>query len=72
GRYLNVAVDRRAAARHGMTVDDVQTAMMAAVGGMHAGDVIEGRERYSVLVRYPRELRDSPERIGSVLVPTPS
>ncbi len=72
GRYLNIAVDRRSAARHGMTVDDVQMAMMAAVGGMYAGDVIEGRERYSVLVRYPRELRDSPERIASVLVPTPS
>ncbi|HUP21172.1 MAG TPA: CusA/CzcA family heavy metal efflux RND transporter [Gemmatimonadota bacterium] len=71
GRYLNITVDRRAAARHGMTVDDVQMAMMAAVGGMYAGDVIEGRERYSVLVRYPRELRDSPERIAAVLVPTP-
>ncbi|HUP19893.1 MAG TPA: CusA/CzcA family heavy metal efflux RND transporter [Gemmatimonadota bacterium] len=72
GRYLNIGVDRRAAARYGMTVDDVQMAMMAAVGGMYAGNVIEGRERYSVLVRYPRELRDSPERIASVLVPTPS
>ncbi|HUG39936.1 MAG TPA: CusA/CzcA family heavy metal efflux RND transporter [Longimicrobiales bacterium] len=72
GRYLNISVDRRAAARYGMTVDDVQMAMMAAVGGMYAGEVIEGRERYSVLVRYPRELRDSPERIASVLVPTPT
>ena len=72
GRYLNIEVDRRAAARYGMTVDDVQMAMMAAVGGMYAGEVIEGRERYSVLVRYPRALRDSPERIASVLVPTPS
>ena len=70
GRYLDIQVDRRAAARYGMTVDDVQTAMMAAVGGMYAGQVIEGRERYSVLVRYPRELRDAPERIGAVLVPT--
>ncbi|HUF51829.1 MAG TPA: CusA/CzcA family heavy metal efflux RND transporter [Longimicrobiales bacterium] len=70
GRYLDIAVDRKAAARHGMTVDDVQLAMMAAVGGMYAGAVIEGRERYSVLVRYPRELRDAPERIAAVLVPT--
>ncbi|HUF12305.1 MAG TPA: CusA/CzcA family heavy metal efflux RND transporter [Longimicrobiales bacterium] len=72
GRYLNVDVDRHAAARHGLSVDDVQMAMMAAVGGMYAGEVIEGRERYSVLVRYPRGLRDSPGDIASVLVPTPS
>jgi Cu(I)/Ag(I) efflux system membrane protein CusA/SilA len=72
GRYLNVAVDRPAAARHGMTVDDVQMAMTAAVGGVYAGEVIEGRERYSVLVRYPRELRDAPAKVASVLVSTPS
>jgi Cu(I)/Ag(I) efflux system membrane protein CusA/SilA len=71
GRYLNIQVNRQAAARYGMTTDGVQMAMMAAVGGMYAGEVIEGRERYSVLVRYPRELRDSPERIASILVPTP-
>lgn len=72
GRYLNVDVNRAAAARHGMTVDDVQMAMMAAVGGLPAGMVIEGRERYSVLVRYPRELRDDPQAIARVLVATPS
>ncbi|MGH7448397.1 MAG: efflux RND transporter permease subunit, partial [Longimicrobiales bacterium] len=72
GRYLNIDVNRQATARHGMTADAVQMAMMAAVGGMYAGEVIEGRERYSVLVRYPRELRDSPERIAAVLVPAPS
>ncbi|MGH7481389.1 MAG: efflux RND transporter permease subunit [Longimicrobiales bacterium] len=72
GRYLDIEVDRTAAARYGMTVDDVQMAMMAAVGGMYAGEVIDGRERYSVLVRYPRALRDSPEQIASVLVSTPA
>jgi Cu(I)/Ag(I) efflux system membrane protein CusA/SilA len=72
GRYLDVDVDRAAAARYGLTVDDVQMAMMAAVGGMEAGQVIEGRERYSVLVRYPRELRDTPERIAATLVSTPA
>ncbi|HET7321553.1 MAG TPA: CusA/CzcA family heavy metal efflux RND transporter, partial [Longimicrobiaceae bacterium] len=72
GRYLNVDVDRRAAARYGMTVDDVQMALMAAVGGAYAGEVIEGRERYSVLVRYPRELRDDPRQIASTLVATPA
>jgi Cu(I)/Ag(I) efflux system membrane protein CusA/SilA len=72
GRYLDIEVDRQAAARYGLSVDDVQMAMMAAVGGMPAGQVIEGRERYSVLVRYPRELRDSPEKIRNTLVATPS
>nr|MDQ3388437.1 CusA/CzcA family heavy metal efflux RND transporter [Gemmatimonadota bacterium] len=72
GRYLDVDVRREAAARYGMTTDQVQMAMMAAVGGMPAGQVIEGRERYGVLVRYPRALRDSPEAIRNVLVATPS
>ncbi|MFL5539144.1 MAG: efflux RND transporter permease subunit [Longimicrobiaceae bacterium] len=72
GRYLDVDVDRAASSRYGLTVDDVQMAMMAAVGGMDAGEVIEGRERFSVLVRYPRELRDTPERVAATLVATPS
>jgi Cu(I)/Ag(I) efflux system membrane protein CusA/SilA len=72
GRYVNIEVDRDAAARYGLTTDDVQMAMMTAVGGMYAGEVIEGRERYSTLVRYPRELRDNPQAIASTLVATPS
>ena len=72
GRYLDVDIDRAAAARYGMTVEEVQTAVSAAVGGMPAGQVITGRERYGVLVRYPRELRDNPERVREVLVATPS
>ncbi|HEX5831649.1 MAG TPA: CusA/CzcA family heavy metal efflux RND transporter [Gemmatimonadaceae bacterium] len=72
GRYVTVEVDRTAAARYGMPLDDVQTALVTAVGGMYAGEVLEGRERYSVLVRYPRELRDAPEKLRTVLVPTPS
>jgi Cu(I)/Ag(I) efflux system membrane protein CusA/SilA len=71
GRYLDLDVNRDAAARYGMTVDEVQMALLAAVGGMYAGEVIDGRERYSVLVRYPRELRDSPEKLRTVLVSTP-
>ncbi|MDQ3699239.1 MAG: CusA/CzcA family heavy metal efflux RND transporter [Gemmatimonadota bacterium] len=72
GRYVDVTVDRAAAARYGLTGDDVQTAVATAVGGMPAGQVIEGRERYSVLVRYPRELRDDPEQIRNTLVATSS
>ncbi|HUR92205.1 MAG TPA: CusA/CzcA family heavy metal efflux RND transporter [Gemmatimonadaceae bacterium] len=72
GRYLDIDVDRAAAARYGMTGDDVQMAMATAVGGMAAGTVIEGRARYGVLVRYPRELRGDAEQIGNALVATPS
>ena len=72
GRYVKVEVDRGAVARYGMPADDVQMALATAVGGMDAGQVIAGRERYSVLVRYPRELRDDPEKLRDVLVATPS
>ena len=72
GRYLDVTVDRAAAARYGLTGDEVQIALSTAVGGMDAGQVIEGRERYGVLVRYPRELRDDPQSIAQVLVATPA
>ena len=72
GRYLDVTVDRDAIARYGLTVDEVQMALSTAVGGMDAGQVIAGRERFGVLVRYPRELRDSPDRLRDVLVATPS
>ena len=72
GRYIDVTVDRAAAARYGLSGDDVQSAISAAVGGADAGVVIAGRERYGVLVRYPRELRDDITKIGAVLVATPS
>lgn len=72
GRYLDVTVDRDATARYGLTVEEVQMALSTAVGGMDAGQVIAGRERFGVLVRYPRELRDSPDRLREVLVATPS
>jgi copper/silver efflux system protein len=71
GSYLDVVVDRREAARFGLNVAEVQRAMMTAVGGEVATRTVEGRERYAVQVRYPRELRQSPERIGDVLVPLP-
>ncbi len=72
GRYLDITVDRVAVARYGMTVEQVQMAIMTAVGGMPAGEVIEGRERYGLLVRYPRALRDDPQAIRNVLVATPA
>ena len=71
GKYLDITVDRIAAGRYGMSTDQVQNAIATAAGGMDVGQVIEGRERYSVLVRYPRELRDNPEKIAQILVATP-
>ncbi|HET9064295.1 MAG TPA: CusA/CzcA family heavy metal efflux RND transporter [Gemmatimonadales bacterium] len=70
GRYLTVDVDRAAAARHGLSVDDVQSAMQVAIGGMSAGEIITGRERYGILVRYPRVMRDDPTDLARVLVAT--
>ena len=72
GEYLDITVDRDAAARYGLTAGDVQMALSTAAGGMEVGQVIAGRERYSILVRYPRELRDTPEKLASILVATPA
>jgi Cu(I)/Ag(I) efflux system membrane protein CusA/SilA len=69
---LNIDVNREATARYGLTVNDVQLSIVTAIGGMPAGQVLEGRERYGVLVRYPRELRDSPDKISNTLVATPA
>ncbi|MDT8342290.1 MAG: CusA/CzcA family heavy metal efflux RND transporter, partial [Longimicrobiales bacterium] len=72
GRYLEVEVDRRAAARHGLSMADVQHTVMAAAGGTTVTRTVEGRERYGVNVRYARELRDDADALGRVLVPSPS
>ncbi|MGE0443405.1 MAG: efflux RND transporter permease subunit [Gemmatimonadales bacterium] len=70
GYYLDIDIDRAAAARHGLNVGDVQQVIATAVGGMTITQTVEGRERYGVRLRYPQELRDSPERLAAVLVPT--
>jgi Cu(I)/Ag(I) efflux system membrane protein CusA/SilA len=71
GRYLEIDIDRAAIARYGQSVERVQETIMAAVGGVEATQTVEGRERYSVLVRYARGLRNDPAAIARVLVPTP-
>ena len=63
GRYIDVEVDRLAAARHGLSVADVQAVVSTAIGGDNVGEVILGRERYPINLRYPREIRDSLERL---------
>jgi Cu(I)/Ag(I) efflux system membrane protein CusA/SilA len=69
GYYLDIDIDRAAAGRHGVNVGDVQAVIATAIGGMTITQTVEGRERYGVRVRYPQELRDTPERLASVLVP---
>ena len=71
GHYVEIEPDRQAAARYGLSVEDVQKVVAAALGGETVTTTVEGRERYGVNVRYPRGLRDDPEAIASqVLVPT--
>ena len=72
GYYLDLTVNRREAARYGLTVGDVQAVITSAIGGETVTTTVEGRERYPVNVRYKRELRDDPDRLKRVLIPTPS
>ncbi|MDC8446923.1 MAG: CusA/CzcA family heavy metal efflux RND transporter [Nitrospira sp.] len=72
GYYLDLIVNRREAARYGLTVGDVQTVITSAIGGETVTTTVEGRERYPVNVRYKRELRDDPDRLKRVLIPTPT
>jgi Cu(I)/Ag(I) efflux system membrane protein CusA/SilA len=69
GYYLNIEPDRAALDRYGMTINDVQEVVQTALGGEMVTSTVEGRERFSVNVRYPRGLRDDPQAIaGQVLV----
>jgi Cu(I)/Ag(I) efflux system membrane protein CusA/SilA len=72
GNFLDYLIKRKAAARYGLTVGDVQDIIMSAVGGMNVTQTVEGRERYPVNLRYGSELRDTPEKLRRILVPTPS
>mgnify|MGYP002700267610 CR=1 FL=1 len=70
GYFLDFDINRDAAARYGLNVQDVEEVLMAAVGGIPATQTVEGRERYQVNVRYARDYRDSIENLEKVLVPT--
>jgi Cu(I)/Ag(I) efflux system membrane protein CusA/SilA len=72
GYYLDLIINRREAARYGLMVGDVQAVITSAIGGETVTTTVEGRERYPVNVRYKRELRDDPDRLKRVLIPTPS
>ncbi|MBI3345117.1 MAG: efflux RND transporter permease subunit [Gammaproteobacteria bacterium] len=63
GRYIMIDIDRRAAARYGLNIADIQEVISAAVGGMNIAETVEGRERYPINIRYPQEVRDSLEQL---------
>jgi Cu(I)/Ag(I) efflux system membrane protein CusA/SilA len=63
GRYIDVHIDRDRAARHGLNIADVQSVVASAIGGDNIGETIEGRQRFPINVRYPRELRDSVQKL---------
>jgi Cu(I)/Ag(I) efflux system membrane protein CusA/SilA len=71
GYFLDFDPRRDELARYGVTIEQLQTVILSAIGGENVTTVIAGRERYPVNVRYPRELRDDPDRLGRVLVATP-
>jgi len=72
GNYFDFVIDRKEAARYGLTVGDVQDIITSAIGGMNVTYTVEGLERYPVNVRYARELRDDVSDLKRVLIPTPT
>lgn len=70
GYFLDFNLKREQLARYGLAVDDVEMVIMSAIGGENITTIVEGRERYPVNVRYPRELRDDIDKLKRVLVPT--
>jgi Cu(I)/Ag(I) efflux system membrane protein CusA/SilA len=72
GFYIDITPNRDAIARYGLTIRDVEDVIETAIGGMPIEMTVEGRERFTINVRYPRDLRDNVEKLKSVLVPLPS
>jgi Cu(I)/Ag(I) efflux system membrane protein CusA/SilA len=70
GFYVDFEVDREAAARHGLTVEDVNRVVAQSIGGDNVSETVEDRERYPINVRYAREFRDDPDLLGRTLVRT--
>ncbi|MFZ2431520.1 MAG: efflux RND transporter permease subunit [Lutibacter sp.] len=68
--YLEINLNREAMARYGLRVSDVQEVLQVAVGGMSLSNSVEGRERFPIRVRYARELRDNPEDLKRILIPS--
>ena len=71
GRYVDVQIDRVAASRYGLNVADVQSLVAGAIGGENVSETIEGRARFPINLRYPREWRDTPQRLAELPFLTP-
>ncbi|HEX7970841.1 MAG TPA: CusA/CzcA family heavy metal efflux RND transporter, partial [Thiobacillus sp.] len=71
GRYVDVDIDRAAAARYGLNIADVQAVVSGLVGGENVGETVEGLARYPINLRYPREWRDTVERLTQLPIVTP-
>lgn len=71
GRYVDIDIDRRDAARYGLNIADVQSIVSSAIGGETVGETIEGLARYPISVRYPREWRDTPQTLERLPILTP-
>jgi Cu(I)/Ag(I) efflux system membrane protein CusA/SilA len=72
GYFTDILINREEIARYGLTIGDVQDVIQTALGGMNVTRTVEGRERYPVNLRYPRELRDDVDKIKRILVPIPA
>jgi len=70
GRYIDVTIDRLTAARYGMNITDVQDIVSAAIGGENIAETIEGLQRFPINLRYPRELRDSVDKLRNLPIVT--
>ncbi len=71
GRYIDVKIDRQAAARYGLNVSDIQAIVSGAIGGENVSETVEGLARFPISLRYPREWRDSPEKLVQLPIATP-
>jgi Cu(I)/Ag(I) efflux system membrane protein CusA/SilA len=71
GRYIDIDIDRRDAARYGLNIADVQSIVSSAIGGETVGETVEGLARYPISVRYPREWRDTPQTLEELPILTP-
>ncbi|MCU7372453.1 efflux RND transporter permease subunit [Paucibacter sp. O1-1] len=71
GRYIDVEIDRLAAGRYGLNVSDIQAIVSGAIGGENVSETVEGLARFPISLRYPREWRDSPEKLVQLPIATP-
>lgn len=72
GRYIDVDIDRMAAARYGLSIDEIQSVVSGLIGGENVGEVVDGRARFPINIRYPREWRDSVARLTALPIQTRS